>query len=81
MRLRLKLGFVRSVRSPLKRPVRAVVCSELVGSKLVTRKRQRLRKYQLLWALEADLSGRPDGTDVNTHNVTVVETFLRDASS
>ena len=33
MQLRLKLGFVRSVRSPLKRPARAGVCSESVGSK------------------------------------------------
>ena len=33
---------------------RAVVCLESVGSKLVTRKRQRLRKYQLLWAIDED---------------------------
>ena len=33
MQLRLKLGFARSVRAPLKRPVRAVVYSELVAFK------------------------------------------------
>jgi hypothetical protein len=33
MQLRLKLGFARSVRPPLKRPARAVVCLEPAGFK------------------------------------------------